>query len=113
MARAQNLLEANQAQEIIPALKAFILLFGDNLFGLGVVAGWTDSESDSMSTEDSGAAALLFLFFLVVNLVLATLLISSISDPKSMEDSIILLIILALAVTGFHTSVTSYKPYLL
>ena len=60
-----------------------------------------------MSTEDSLAAALLFLFFLVANLVLATLLISSISDPRSMEDSMILLIILALAVTDFHTGVAT------
>ena len=97
-----------ESEKIIPALKAFILLFGDILFGLGVVvAGWTDSESDSMSTEDSLAAALLFLFFLVANLVLATLLISSISDPRSMEDSMILLIILALAVTDFHTGVAT------
>ena len=97
-----------ESEKIIPALKAFILLFGDILFGLGVVvAGCTDSESDSMSTEDSLAAALLFLLFLVANLVLATLLISSISDPRSMEDSMILLIILALAVTDFHTGVAT------
>ena len=108
-----------ESEKIIPALKAFILLFGDILFGLGVVvAGWTDSESDSMSTEDSLAAALLFLFFLVANLVLATLLISSISDPRSMEDSMILLIILALAVTDFHTGVATcninpFWPFLL